>query len=187
LRKTEEAAGRTCYGVYYSRDDYAGFWRRLAVDFIDFIFLFVVLVVMTIGTAIILPGGGQAMAHVIFWSSIALGFVYLVLFKRSPLRTLGYLLWGVKIVNLQGERPSLWALTIRALFVFIGPLNMLVDLLWLTGDEHRQSLRDKWAHTYVIRNRAVPAGQGPIMWIRYTILGANFLFQEVRAAKSDVP
>jgi uncharacterized RDD family membrane protein YckC len=187
LSQTETAAGRTCYGVYYSRDNYAGFWRRLAVDLIDFIFLFVVVVTIAIGAAIILPGGGQTMANVIFWSSIALGFVYLVLFKRSPLRTLGYLLGGVRIVNLQGGRPSLWELTLRALFVFIGPLNMLLDLVWITGDEHRQALRDKWAHTYVIRNRAVPAGQGTVMWIRYTILGANFLFQEVRAARSDAP
>jgi uncharacterized RDD family membrane protein YckC len=187
MSETETAAGQTSHGVYYSRDNYAGFWRRLAVDLIDIIFLFLVVVTIAIGAAIILPGGGQAMVHVIFWSSIVLGFVYLVLFKRSPLRTLGYMLGGVRIVNLQGGRPSLWTLTIRALFLFIGPLNMLLDIVWVTGDEHRQALRDKWAHTYVIRNRAVPAGQGTITWKRYTILGMNFLFQEIRAARSDTP
>jgi len=134
------------------------------------------------------PDGGHAMVHVIFWwSSIVLGFVYLVLFKRSPLRTLGHMLGGVRIVNLQGGRPSLWALTMRALFVFIGPLNVFLDIVWVTGDEHRQALRDKWAHTYVIRNRAVPAGQGTVTWKRYTILGMNFLFQEICAARADAP
>jgi uncharacterized RDD family membrane protein YckC len=188
LTEIEPAAGRRAgYGVYYSRDNYAGFWRRLAVDLVDFLFLFVGVVIIMIGAAIILPGGGQTMVNAIFWSSIVLGFVYLVPFKRSPLCTLGYTLGGVRIVNLQGDRPSLWALTIRALFVFIGPLNMLLDIVWVTGDEHRQALRDKWAHTYVIRKRAVPLGQGTVTWKRYTILGMNFLFQEIRVDGPTLP
>jgi uncharacterized RDD family membrane protein YckC len=187
LSEIKTAAEQIGCGVYYSRDNYAGFWRRLAVDLIDLIFLFVAVVTITIGTAIILPGGEHSMLLVMFWSSVVLGFIYLVFFKRSPLRTLGYMLGGVRIVNLQGGPPRLWDLTIRALFVFLGPLNMLLDIVWVTGDEHRQALRDKWAHTYVIRNRAIPAGQGTITWKRYTILGMNFLFQEIHASKPDTP
>jgi len=187
MHLSETAAKRIGYGVYYSRDSYAGFWRRLAVDLIDFIFLFVLVVIMAIGAAIIMPGGEQEIALVMFWSSIVLGFVYLVLFKRSPLRTLGYMIGGVRIVNLQGDRPSLWALTIRAFFLLIGPLSMLLDIVWVSGDENRQALRDKWAHTYVIRNQAIPAGRSTITWKNYTIFGMNFMFQEIHASKPDTP
>lgn len=92
-------------GVYYSRDDYAGFWRRLVVDLIDFAILFIVVVTVTLGAAFILPAGEQAIPHVLFWSGIVLGFVYLVLLKRSRFRTLGYLVGGVRVVSIQGQRP----------------------------------------------------------------------------------
>ena len=172
-------------GVYYSRGDYAGFWRRLLVDIIDFTLLVVAVMTITMGFALILPTAEQALPHVLFWSGMTLGFVYLVVLKHSRFRTLGYLVGGIRIVSIHGERPSLWSLTIRALFAFFGPFNMLIDVMWLTNDERRQALRDKFAHTYVIRDRAVPMGQGTIVYSPYTILGANFLFAEVRAVSNE--
>ena len=150
------------------------------VDVIDFTLLLVVVVAIALGAPRILPNGEQAIPHVFFWSGIALGFLYLVLLKHSRFRTLGYLVGGIRIVSIQGQRPSIWSLTIRALFAFFGPLNMLIDILWLTSDERRQALRDKFAHTYVIRNRAIPVGKGAIAYVPYTIFGANFVFAEVR-------
>lgn len=64
---------------------------------------------------------------------------------------------------------------------------MLIDVIWLTNDERRQALRDKFAHTYVIRSGAVPLGHGAIVYTPYTILGTNFLFAEVRPARGDAP
>jgi len=173
--------------VYYSRGDYAGFWRRLMVDLIDFTLLLVVVVTIALGAALILPNGEQALPHVLFWSGIALGFVYLVLLKHSRFRTLGYLVGGIRIVSIQGQRPSIWSLTIRALFAFFGPLNMFIDIMWVTSDERRQALRDKFAHTYVIRDRAIPVGKGAIVYAPYTILGANFVFAEVRPIRDEAP
>ena len=155
-------------GVYYSRGDYAGFWRRLVVDAIDFTLLVGTVLGITLGAAIILPTGEQALPHVLFWSGMGLGFVYLALLKHSRFRTLGYLVGGIRIVSIHGGRPSIWALTIRALFAVFGPFNMLLDVIWLTSDERRQALRDKFAHTYVIRDRALPLGQGAIVYTRYT-------------------
>jgi hypothetical protein len=67
------------------------------------------------------------------------------------------------------------------LFVLLGPLNWLIDLGWLSGDRHRQSLRDKFAQTYVIRQQTHPAGRGPIVFSHYDIFGFSFLFQEVES------
>ena len=157
------------------------------MDLIDFTLLLTVVVAITLLVVFILPIGEQASRSVLFWSGIALGFVYLVLLKHSRFRTLGYLIGGIRIVSLQGQRPSIWSLTIRALFVFLGPLNMLIDILWVTNDERRQALRDKLAHTYVILDRAIPVGQGAIVYASYTIFGANFLFAEVRPIRGEVP
>ena len=177
---------RSTKGVYYSRGDYAGFWRRLAVDLIDFTVLLVAVITVLLALTLLPPVGERTFVQVAFGSGLALGFVYLVLLKRSRFRTLGYLAGGIRIVTIHGERPSIWALTIRALFAFFGPFNTLVDVVWLTSDERRQALRDKFAHTYVIRNHAVPLGNGAIVYTRYTILGTNFLFAEVRTVQGEV-
>jgi len=174
-------------GVYYDRRDYAGFWRRLAVDAIDFPVLFILVVLVSAVLISIFPNPEAASPHILFWSGVVISFLYLVVLKRSSLRTLGYRLGRVRIVGLQGERPSIWQLTLRAIFVFLGPLSMVVDVLWLTSDSHRQALRDKFAHTYVIRSQAVPVGHGPVVHATYTILGTGFLFAEVRTAKSHDP
>ena len=112
------------------------------VDLIDFTLLLVAVITITVAAALILPTGEQAIPHVFFWSGMALGFVYLVLLKRSRFRTLGYLVGGIRIVSIHGARPSIWSLTIRALFAVFGPVNMLIDIIWLTNDERRQALRD---------------------------------------------
>jgi hypothetical protein len=56
----------------------------------------------------------------------------------------------------------------------------MFDLLWLTGDDYKQTLRDKFAGTVVIRKKAVPAGTGEIRLNRYQMLGYSFVFYEVR-------
>jgi uncharacterized RDD family membrane protein YckC len=187
LGEKRSVSGPPTQGVYYSLVDYAGFWRRLLVDIIDFTLLLVATITVTMGAALLLPAAEQSMPKVLFLSGFALGFAYLVLLKRSRFRTLGYLVGGIRIVSIHGERPSLWSLTVRALFAVFGPFNVLIDILWLTNDERRQALRDKLAHTYVIRDRAVPLGHGAIGYTTYTIFGWNLLFAEVRRASSEGP
>src|SRR5262249_37603414 len=75
--------------------------------------------------------------------------------------------------------PSLVSLTLRLMFMALGPLNYLLDIFFLSGDPHRQSLRDKFAQTYVVKKRAEPMGSAPIVYAYYEICGYNFLFREV--------
>jgi len=69
--------------------------------------------------------------------------------------------------------------------MFLGPLNYLVDLVWLSGDPHRQAIRDKVAGTYVVRRKAVPIGAGKVIRHQYSMLGCNFLCREI-TAQSEV-
>jgi hypothetical protein len=71
-------------------------------------------------------------------------------------------------------------LILRLSFVLLGPLNWVLDLLWLSHDDHRQALRDKFARTYVIKAAAEPAGTGKTVVRYYEICGYNFLFREVQ-------
>jgi uncharacterized RDD family membrane protein YckC len=157
------------------------------IDAVDVAVVLVMVLGLTISLCSVMPDGEAALPHVLFWTGVVVSFLYFVLLKRSSFRTPGYKLGHVRIVTLQGERPSIAALTLRTLFMFIGPLNLVVDFMWLPGDRHRQALRDKFAHTYVVRHRAVAAGHGPIAYATYTIMGYGFLFPEVREPKRHDP
>lgn len=170
------------HGVYYALPDYIGVWRRLGIDLVDVVVAASLSVVLSAFLLWLLSNGDQlALGLLAVWISVWFG--YFVLFKRSR-RTVGYLLARARIVNLQGDTPSIASLFIRMLFAALGPLNLLFDLFWIPGDPCRQALRDKFAHTYVIRRDASPAGTGRIAYAQYTLLGASYLFKEVRPSHS---
>jgi hypothetical protein len=109
----------------------------------------------------------------------AIIFSYFVLLKRPKVGTLGYSVGGVRIVGMDCQRPGLLALTVRMLFMIFGPFNYLVDLAWMSGDQHRQDFRDKLADTYVVRRLAEPIGAGRVIHRYYLIVGYDFLFREI--------
>jgi uncharacterized RDD family membrane protein YckC len=173
-------------GVYYRREDYAGVWRRLLIEGIDFSVAFALSLGLTIFLLIILASGNdpeETLAAHWRWILLtvwpAVWFAYLVILKRTRFRTLGYLIGGARIVNLQGKIPGIGPLTVRLAFATIGPINVIIDLFWMTGDDNRQALRDKFAGTYVIKKAAEPAGQGKIVYRNYSFYW-NFMFREVR-------
>jgi uncharacterized RDD family membrane protein YckC len=106
--------------------------------------------------------------------------LYLTVLKRTDFGTLGYWLTGVKIVNLKGKRPSLWQMTFRFIMLILGPFNFIVDVLWLGGDEHRQTLRDKVVGTYVVKDEAIPLGEGEQTLVPYFFLTWCLMFREVK-------
>jgi uncharacterized RDD family membrane protein YckC len=114
----------------------------------------------------------------------AIFFCYFVLLKRSKGGTLGYRVGGIRIIGLDGEHAGILALTLRMLFMVLGPINYLLDIAWLASDEHRQALRDKFADTYVVRREVEPVGSGKVIHRYYDILGYNFLFREVEVKKA---
>jgi uncharacterized RDD family membrane protein YckC len=170
------------YGVYYASSDYIGVWRRFCIDLVDVVVACTASIAFSAVLILLLSNGDQlAFGLLVVWSSVWFG--YFVLLKRSRLRTVGYVLAGARIVNLQGDTPSVPSLVIRMLFAGLGPLNLLFDLFWIPSDPCRQALRDKFAHTYVIRRNASPAGKDRIAYGQYTVLGASYLFQEVQRSQ----
>jgi uncharacterized RDD family membrane protein YckC len=161
-------------GHYYAAGDYAGLLRRFVIIAVDSC------VIAAAGGLFLFLQAERQFTETVFYSWIAFTYVYLVLLEASAVGTLGFLLTGVKIVTLKGERPSVLRMTFRLLLWTLGPINACLDLYWLTGDDYKQTLRDKFASTYVIRRNAIPAGSGEIRLNRFLFLGYNFVFYEVR-------
>ncbi len=165
-------------GVYYPKEAYVGFLLRLIIDLID-VSIVIALCIFFTTVLLLLMADSESVGQVIFVTWLLVWFAYFVLLKGSRFHTIGYKLGNARIVNLQGDRPSLYSLTLRLLFAVIGPINTLIDLIWLSDDPCRQALRDKFAHTYVIKRNAQVAGKGKIVYRMYSIWGLNCFFPEV--------
>jgi uncharacterized RDD family membrane protein YckC len=163
----------TVTGIYFRTEDYAPLWRRFLIDIIDGLTVGIVCAAITAA----LWGLGSSSLILCVWATVF--FSYFVVLKRSKFRTVGYRVGGVRIVGLNGEAPSIGSLTLRLSFMLLGPMNYLVDVMWLSTDLQRQALRDKLAHTYVVRKAAQPIGKGKVAHRYCHILGYNFLFREV--------
>jgi len=167
--------------VYYKAEDYLGVMRRLLIDFVDASVAVAVSLVFTVFAAIVSPATEiTVLISLIAWTGVWI--TYLVLLKGSRFRTLGYLIAGARIVNFSGEQPGYLTLLGRLAFTVLGPFNFVADLLWVSSDPCHQALRDKVAHTYVVRSEAVPAGKGRIGYPVYTVFGMTLMFAEVQPA-----
>jgi len=178
---------KTTDGVYFSHEDYASFWLRLLIDTIDALVVGAACSVVALALWTTFPFNRLTFNFAVAAFAL-LAFCYLVVLKRSKIGTAGYRIGGVRIIGPDGQTASLSALVFRLLFAPLGPLNWFLDLVWLSGDKHRQALRDKLAHTYVVKIKAEPVGTGKIVFRYYEICGYNFLFQEIEvrtATKAD--
>jgi uncharacterized RDD family membrane protein YckC len=169
-------------GVYFRREDYAGFWRRLLIDLIDALVIGTVCLGPTIAFDLPLMASTWILNLFLAAGGIIV-FCYFVVLKRSKIGTLGYLVCGVRVLGLDGRPATVRALTFRTLFAVLSPLSGL-DSIWIAGDPHRQALRDKFAQTYVVKRRAVPVGTGRVVLGYYEIWGHHFIFREVEAGES---
>ena len=133
-------------GVYFRREDYASFLVRLLVNVVDaMVFGALCITIAAVLASIFREGRSTFNLFFLAWMTAA--FFYFVILKRSRFRTPGYRLGRVRIVGLDGRVPSHWSLFLRLLFGGLGPLNWVLDLIWLTSDTNRQALRDKFANT----------------------------------------
>jgi uncharacterized RDD family membrane protein YckC len=171
-------------GVYFRREDYAAFGRRALVDIVDFVIAagawFVLM--MVIGIAFNIVAGMPALTVItggIIW------FGYFIVLKRVA-RTPGYMLGRVRLIGVDGL-PAGWdALFTRALFICLGPLNWLMDLATLWHDRHRQTVRDKFARTYVVKKDAKPIGKGKLVVKHFSMSFINLVVREVQVEEPSV-
>ncbi len=162
-------------GVFYRPQDYVGFGPRLLILLIDVVVLTGVVWVIAFAWANTV--GDES---ILVWLIIGLAvWTYLVVFKRSPLRTAGYQFARCRIVNLEGKPPSLFMMTFRLMFWILGPMNLLLDFIWCGIDQDRQTLRDRYSGVCVIRSDARRVGTGPIHLAYYDAMGFDLMLARV--------
>ena len=175
-------------GVYFSQKDYAGLLQRFLIIGIDAAVLFIIYFIIFIIIDLYVPPVNRP--YDMIWQipiavMIPISYLYLTIYKRTDKSTIGYRVLCVKIINLEGRRPSIWQMTLRFFMLFFGPLNFFVDILWLTGEENKQTLRDKMFGTYVIKRQAQPEGTGKILYYLQTFLLLSWMFREVERSSTE--
>jgi uncharacterized RDD family membrane protein YckC len=174
---------RVAEGVYFRREDYASFWRRLGAALVDVTVAGLLWLLSYVALWTIPPSQAWFPECATIAGVLTL-FGYFVVLKRSQFRTVGYRLARVALVGLDGLPVTWGTLLVRATFVSFGPFIWFLDLVWLADDRHRQALRDKVAHTYVIKAGAEPAGKGRIVYSHWEICQYNLLVREVAEAEA---
>ena len=179
-------------GVYYKLQDYGSLYKRIGVAITDLLFLIIIFFIIAsvwpfFFSSLDLTSGVEygwlALAFftpAYFWTCTTIAFLYLAILKPSSIRTIGYRIAGLKIVNMRGFKPSLLQMAWRFLLLVFGPFHFIIDLFWLGGDDDRQSLRDKMAGTYVVRENSAPEGVGAFKYSNYNFFGLSFTFKEVK-------
>ncbi len=181
-RGNHEAQSAVCF----DRRDYAGLVRRVVIVCVDGLALVVLWYALFIGIwrlrVIQYPQGDLPPRAL--WVVPAVMYLYLTVLKRSRIRTLGYILAGVRIVDIEGKRPSLLQMTTRLWPLLPVPWSFLCDLGWVVDEPQRQTLRDKWAGTFVVRRKAQPIGTAPVRYKRIGFGGMFLIFPEVGRTES---
>lgn len=164
----------TTQGVFYDIPDLAGVGRRLLIILIDVIVLVLLYLMLSLIAQFV-----ESISEIFWILCLLVPFLYLAVLPATPLGTVGYIVTGVRLVDLQGRQAALWQSMYRFGLLAFGPYDLLADIIWVGGDPNRQCLRDKIARTYMIRRHAVPAGSAPIRYMLYYMFTYNIMFAEV--------
>ena len=133
---------------------YAGFWKRLAAALLDFMILLVPLLVLTISMALI-TGPKSKATFAADLSTFAILWLYFAGMESSRKQaTLGKIAFGIRVVDLNGERISFLRATARLVAKILSALSLMVGFLMAAVPRRKQALHDIVASTLVVNSEA---------------------------------
>ncbi len=184
-RKRDHSLGD---GVYYADGDYMGIGRRIVIICVDLTVIVLGGIALACVLATVFTGVSERAAmraELYGWLFyLALVAAYMTVIKASRIRTVGYRVAGTKIVDLRGRRPSIFRMLFRLSLWVLGPFSFVFDLIWAGIDTDRQTIRDRFAGTCVIRNGAEPVGRGEIHMAYFTAGGFSLFYPHVTHRES---
>lgn len=144
------------------RGHYAGFVSRLVAYFLD-----LAAIAVALGVTAWLIGTAQSLLEIFPWVSIPVlntlgqillssavigltAILYFVFFWAVAGRTPGLKFMGLRVVTIDGQRPSGRCALVRMVGYVIATLPLYLGFLWILVDDRRQGWHDKLAHTFVI-------------------------------------
>jgi uncharacterized RDD family membrane protein YckC len=142
---------------------YGGFWVRFVAAIIDAILVQVVVVpfgallggvIGVAGVAARMPGEGTRLVSVIAGAALGLlgSWIYEAAMESSSLQaTLGKMVFGMKVTDLNGDRISFARATGRHFAKYISSAILFVGYIMAGFTERKQALHDMIAGTLVIR------------------------------------
>ncbi len=151
------ATGYANAAVVNGRDVvYAGFWKRYAAYFIDYILLTVV--TLPLSMIINLTGAGSgnesvqvALTLVVMLLSMVISIGYYAGFHASRGgATLGKMAVGIKVVRGNGERISFLRAFCRYLATIVSSLILMIGFIMAAFTERKQALHDMMCDTLVV-------------------------------------
>ena len=135
---------------------YAGFWRRFAAAILDLIILVVPMFVLGIVVALVTGPKSQATAAADL-STIVVLYLYCAIMESSPKQaTLGKLAFGMRVVDLGGERISFFRASARFFAKIFSLLSLMVGYLLIVMTVRRQALHDIVASCLVVNREVAP-------------------------------
>jgi uncharacterized RDD family membrane protein YckC len=125
----------------------AGFWRRFAGAFIDWLILVVVEIVLVIA----LKGAGRAL-------SLLVAGVYFTMFVGGARgQTPGMSAMGIRVISFDGSGSIGYGRGfIRWIGSYLSALVFLIGYLWMLWDKEKQCWHDKFASDVVVPVSAYP-------------------------------
>ena len=131
---------------------YMGFWIRLGAAIIDAVVVWLVSNVLS-SVVYLLPLfldlSYFLLVVIVSWLP---GLLYYWLFIGLKGQTLGKMAVGIKVVNVQGDRPGLGVAALREILgKLISTIVLCLGFLWIAFDNNKQGWHDKIASTYVVK------------------------------------
>jgi len=131
---------------------YAGFWRRVAAAILDLMILVVPLVTLGIVVALVTGPKSKATlaadlsALVVFWRYFA------VMECSSKQATLGKIAFGIRVVDLRGNRVSFLRASARFFAKIFSALSLALGFLLAAVTRRKQALHDMVASCLLVKN-----------------------------------
>ncbi|MFV8835368.1 RDD family protein [Aquisalimonas sp.] len=136
---------------------YGGFWRRVAAALVDMLVLILPLTILQLLLAPASLAGDQPPGAGAFWTwwdtmNLAVGWLYWAgMHSSSYQATVGKMLMGMKVTDLQGERISFARATGRYFAEILSGLLLMIGYIMVAFTRRKQGLHDKIAGTLVVR------------------------------------
>jgi uncharacterized RDD family membrane protein YckC len=140
------------------KGQYAGFISRLMAYMIDLGIIVIVLlvaglmieIVTAIFPSILLDSNSFFQLALAFVAVLATAAFYYIFFWTLMGKTPGKMLMGLRIVSLDGSRPTFWQSVRRFIGYFLSALLFYAGYWWVLLDNRRQGWHDKLAGTVVV-------------------------------------
>ncbi len=164
-------------GVIFKDSDYASFFIRAIIIFIDIVFLILLLIPSVFLDDFLYQGYYVDDYVVTKYVFSIVPLFYLTVLKSSKFGTLGQKITKTKILHINGKRPSVFVMIYRLFFWGFGPLNFIADFAWMTLNKEKRTVRDSLSNTIVVKKEAKPIStDSKIRNVRVLFFGLNFLY-----------